>query len=71
MPTIEFAEKRMAMPQVKVKAQNLGITPGRMKKADIIHAIQMAEGHTACFGRSGGRCQYTDCCFMNDCLKIR
>jgi len=71
MPTTSITEKRMSMPETKMKAKMLGITPGKMKKAELIHAIQQAEGCTPCFGRSGGQCSYTDCCFMRDCLKIR
>lgn len=69
MPLTEIKEQRMGMPEIRIKAKALGITPGRMKKADLIHAIQMAEGCTPCFGRSGGQCAHTDCCFMKDCLK--
>jgi len=71
MPSTKIAEKRLGMPEIRMKAQALGIKPGKMKKADLIHAIQIAEGCTPCFGRSGGQCFYTDCCFMNDCFKTK
>jgi len=71
MPSTKTAEKRMSMPEIKMKARSLGIIPGKMKKSDLIHAIQVAEGYTPCFGRSGGHCPHTNCCFMNDCLKTR
>jgi hypothetical protein len=71
MPATQVLEKSMKMGAVKTKAKNLGIAPKRMKKAELIHAIQMAEGCTPCFGRSNGQCPYGDCCFMADCLKIR
>jgi len=71
MPAIEVAKKRMNMPEIRVKAEALGITPGKMMKAELIHAIQQAEGYTPCFGRSNGQCPYTDCCFMKDCLKVK
>ncbi|MFQ6035927.1 MAG: SAP domain-containing protein [Sedimentisphaerales bacterium] len=71
MPAIEVTKRRMNMPEIKVKAKALGITPGKMKKVELIHAIQQAEGCTPCFGRSNGQCPYTDCCFMNDCLKVK
>lgn len=66
-----MAEKHMSMPEIKMKAKALGLSPGKMRKADLIHAIQVAEGCTPCFGRSDGQCPYTDCCFMKDCLRIR
>jgi hypothetical protein len=58
----------MKMQEIKEKAKGLGITAGKMKKAELIHAIQAAEGNTPCFGTSNGRCPYTNCCFMEDCL---
>lgn len=60
----------MRMPEVKEKAKNLGITVGKMKKVDLIRAVQGAEGNTECFGRTDGHCPNTDCCFMDDCLKV-
>jgi len=58
------------MPEIRLKAKQLGVSPGKMKKTELIHRIQEAEGYTPCFGTSNGYCQYTDCCFMQDCLKI-
>ena len=69
MAATKVAVKRMGMPEIKKKAKKLGITPGRMKKAELIHSIQMAEGCTPCFGRSNGDCTNVECCFMPDCLK--
>jgi hypothetical protein len=71
MAATKVAEKRIGMPEIKKKARGLGISPGKMKKADLIHAIQEAEGCTPCFGWSNGECTNTDCCFMKDCLKTR
>jgi len=72
MPAAKTIEKKsMKMTEVKEKAKALGITPGKMKKVEIIHAIQIAEGYRPCFGTSNGQCIYTDCCFLEDCLKTR
>ncbi|MHC4489104.1 MAG: hypothetical protein ACYSW7_08010 [Planctomycetota bacterium] len=65
------AEKRIGMPEIRIKAKGLGISPGKMKKTKLVHAIQVAEGYTPCFGRANGQCPYTDCCFMENCFKIR
>ena len=70
MPAVKVAEKPIKMPEIRKKAKALGITPGKMKKVELIHAIQQAEGCTPCFGKSNGYCPNTDCCFMQDCLKI-
>jgi hypothetical protein len=61
--------KRMTMPKIRMKAKSLGIDFGKMKKPELIHTIQLTEGYSACFGTSGGHCDYTDCCFIQDCLK--
>ena len=71
MPATKVAQKRMGMSEIRMKAKTLGITPGKMKKVELIHAIQVAEGCTPCFGRSNGQCPYNDCCFMESCFKIR
>ena len=71
MAATKVAQKRIGMPEIKKKAKELGITLGKMKKTDLIHAIQTAEGCTPCFGRSNGECTNTGCCFIPDCLKTR
>ena len=71
MPTTKIGEKRMTMPEIRTKAKGLGLVPGKMKKAELIRTVQVTEGYTPCFGNSDGHCLYTDCGFMQDCLKIR
>jgi len=71
MPATAVTNKPMTMSYIKQKAKGLGIIPGKMKKAELIHAVQIAEGCTPCYGRSNGQCPHTDCCFMKDCLKTR
>ena len=71
MSVMTVTRKSISMPEIKTKAKALGITPGKMKKTELIHTIQTTEGCTPCFGRSNGQCSNTDCCFMKDCLKLR
>jgi len=71
MPSTKVAETRMTMSEIKMKAKALGLKPGKMKKVDLIHAIQVAEGCEPCFGHTDGSCSHTDCCFLKDCLKTR
>jgi hypothetical protein len=71
MPSTKIVYNRMVMPEIKVKAKARGINPGKMKKIDLIHAIQQAEGNSTCYGWSNGNCPNIDCCFMADCLKVR
>jgi hypothetical protein len=61
----------MKMAQLKKKAKPFGIKIDKMNKVEVVRAIQTAEGNTACFGNSNGQCPYTNCCFMEDCLRIR
>jgi hypothetical protein len=61
----------MKMTELREKAKAIGISPGKMKKAELIHSVQKAEGYTRCFGTSGGFCANNDCCFMKDCLKVK
>ena len=61
----------MKVADIKKKAKGLGVEPGKMKKAELIHAVQRAEGNQPCFGKSNGNCSNIDCCFMDDCLKVK
>ena len=71
MSPIAVAPKRMTMAQIRVKAKTLGVNPGKLKKADLIHAIQIAEGCTPCYGRSKGDCPWLECCWRGDCFKVK
>jgi len=55
-------------PDLFVKAKSLGIHPEGMERAEIIRAIQRAEGNTPCFGTSNGKCIHTACCFRDECM---
>lgn len=58
----------MTMPEIKAKARDLGLKPGKMRKAALIHAIQQAEGNMQCYKTAEGHCPNADCCFITDCL---
>jgi hypothetical protein len=68
MSLIAVRQKSLTLTQIKDKAKLLGITAGKMKKTELIHAIQKAEGCTPCYGRSNGNCPWTQCCWRGDCL---
>jgi hypothetical protein len=57
----------MRMAEVKEKAKQLGIKPGRMRKAELIRAIQKAEGNIPCFQTDVDACGETGCCWRDDC----
>jgi len=69
MPATQFAQRQLSMSEIKTKAAALGITPGKMKKVELIHSIQSAERCTPCYGTSDGQCIHTDCCWRKDCLE--
>ena len=71
MSAVQLKSRGMSVAAIREKARGLGIEPGKMKKADLVRAIQTTEGNTACYGHSQGQCSHVDCCFMYDCLKIK
>ena len=71
MAALKMLERPMSMNDIKEKAKNLGIDASKMKKAEIVHAVQRAEGFNACYGTTNGTCSQMECCWRWDCLKIR
>ena len=69
MSPVVSRPKSMKSGQIKQKAKDLGITQGKMKKAELIHSIQRAEGYNPCYGTVQGWCDQEGCCFRGDCLK--
>ena len=70
MPVVTEKPKTMKVAEVKTKAKELGIAPGKMKKIELIHAIQTAENNTPCYGTCNGWCEQSECCFITDCVKV-
>ncbi len=58
----------MNMHAVREKARMLDLKSGKMKKADLIHAIQSKEGNPTCFDTGMDFCDQTECCWRDDCL---
>ncbi len=58
----------MKLEEIKEIAKQHGIKVGRMKKAEVIKAIQMAEGNEACYnsGQASG-CGQDQCLWRDDC----
>jgi hypothetical protein len=71
MSPVAATPKRPTMAQIKDKAKLLGINAGKMKKTELVHAIQVAEHCTPCYGRSNGTCPWTECCWRTDCVKTK
>ena len=58
----------MKMKEVREKAAELGIKPGKFKKVDLIRTIQGNEGNSPCFQTGLDSCDQFGCCWRSDCL---
>ena len=59
----------MTISELREKAEQLGVKPGKLRKDDLVHAIQKAEGLTPCYGIPNDFCHQMECCFRNDCCR--
>jgi hypothetical protein len=59
----------MKMTDVRRKAKDLGIKPGKLRKADLIHTIQAKEGNSQCYQTGLDSCDQVNCCWKSDCLQ--
>jgi len=58
----------MNMAQIKAVAQDRGVKPGRMKKEDLVRAIQLQEGNPQCFNTNFSQeCGQPECLWREDC----
>ena len=58
----------MKVQEIKKKASEMGIKPGKMKKAELIRTIQSTEGNYPCFQTASDNCDQAGCCWRADCL---
>lgn len=59
----------MKLQEIKVIAKSKGIKNINIKKADLIRAIQRAEGNFDCFGSiNAHQCDQVKCLWREDCL---
>lgn len=62
----------MKLQEVKAIAKQRGIDPGRMRKDELIKAMQHAEGNNDCFGTTLSiECGQISCLWRKDCLKVK
>jgi len=58
----------MNMAQVKEVAREHGVKPGKLKKAELIRAVQQAEENPQCFNTDFAQaCGQADCLWRGDC----
>ena len=59
----------MNMQDIRKKAKETGINPNKMNKADLIRAIQRAEGNIDCFPTARvEHCEEFACLWRADCI---
>ena len=58
----------VALPDIKKKAKEMGIAGTKMKKDDLILAIQKAEGNFPCFKSATSMCDQWTCLWRDECL---
>lgn len=58
----------MKLVEIRELAKQFGITAGKMKKADLVRAIQQSENNDPCFETGKvGICQQAACLWREDC----
>ena len=58
----------MKLAEIKEVAARKGVKTGKMPKAELIRAVQTAEGNPACFGSGrAATCGEADCLWREDC----
>jgi hypothetical protein len=69
--TNKEAERFHAMREQDIKeiARKMGVKSGKMKKVELIRAIQKAEGNIPCFATRGHECDQINCLWREDCIK--
>lgn len=58
----------MKVAEIKERAKERGVKSGKMRKTELVRAIQTAEGNYPCFKTAQGDCDQYDCCWRDDCL---
>lgn len=62
----------MRFQDIQKMAKGMGINTYRMKKMDIIHAIQRKENNIECFGTDrADHCEEQGCLWRSDCLSLK
>ena len=61
----------MNLKEIREIAKQYSIKSAKLKKADLIRAIQKAEGNFDCFGSAlSGDCSQESCAWRADCLSV-
>lgn len=60
----------MNMNEIREKAKGLGVAPKKMRKVELVRAIQQTEGNEPCFQSDKQSCDQLQCCWRTDCLTL-
>lgn len=61
----------MTLKEIREIAKEKGVKGGKMKKDELVRAIQLAEGNFDCYGTAvTGDCSQSGCCWRADCLGV-
>ena len=59
----------MKMAEVKTKAKDTGVKPGKKNKISLVREIQTMEGNSPCFcSEIANICSISDCYWKQDCV---
>ena len=61
----------MNVKEVRAKAKEIGVRIRGRRKAELIRAIQTAEGNDPCYQTGMDDCAEMDCCWRDDCIKTK
>ena len=61
----------MKMQKIRDIAKSKGIKPSKLKKVDLVRAIQRTEGNFSCFATAvNGVCDQIGCIWREDCFSL-
>jgi hypothetical protein len=58
----------MKVGEIREIAKQKGIKAGKMKKVELVRAIQAGEGNSPCFQTGRNPCDQLGCCWRSDCI---
>ena len=58
----------MTTRDIRKRAEAMGLKIDSDNKADLIRAIQAAEGNPQCYHSGQTSCDQTACCWLEDCI---
>ncbi len=59
----------MQMKEIRQIAEKMNIRLAKVDKADLIRAIQRAEGNADCYAIGGHECDQVNCLWRKDCMR--